>query len=87
MAKRQEELKRNAEAKIDELGTAREEEFYDLIAGLPPATLATVAESLIGIQSLHQAVTAKLNTVGGPIDTAMITRANGFQWIRHKSIS
>jgi hypothetical protein len=87
MAKRQEELKRNAEAKIDELGSAREEEFYDVIAGLPPATLATVAESLIGIQSLHQAVTAKLNTVGGPIDTAMITRANGFQWIRHKSIS
>lgn len=87
MAERQEELKRDAEAKIDELGSAREAEFYDVIGGLPPATLATVAESLIGIQSLHQAVTAKLNTVGGPIDTAMITRANGFQWIRHKSIS
>ncbi len=87
ISKRQEEIRNIAIAKIDELGSAREEEFYDVIAALPPATLATVAESLIGIQALHQAVTAKLNTVGWPIDTAMITRANGFQWIRHKSIS
>jgi hypothetical protein len=59
--------------------------FYDVLAGLPVASLVSVARSLIGVESLSQAVNAELNTVGGPIDTAIVTREHGFAWIEHKS--
>lgn len=56
------------------------------IAVLPPASLVDVARSLIEIQALRQTTTAQLSTVGGPIDVALITPDEGFQWVRHKSI-
>jgi hypothetical protein len=55
------------------------------IASLPVASLATVARSLIEVQSLSQTITGEMGTVGGPIDVATISRENGFQWVRHKS--
>ena len=58
-----------------------------VIAALPLASLATAARSLIEIQSLSQTITGEMGTVGGPIDVAMISRENGFQWINHKSVS
>ena len=57
------------------------------IASLPVASLATVARSLIEVQSLSQTITGEMGTVGGPIDVATISREHGFQWIRHKSTS
>lgn len=57
------------------------------IASLPVASLATVAQSLIEIQSLSQTITGEMGTVGGPIDVATISREHGFQWVRHKSTS
>ncbi len=61
--------------------------LFGVIAALPLASLATAARSLIEIQSLSQTITGEMGTVGGPIDVAMISRENGFQWILHKSIS
>lgn len=57
------------------------------IASLPVASLATVARSLIEVQSLSQTITGEMGTVGGPIDVATISREHGFQWVRHKSTS
>jgi hypothetical protein len=56
------------------------------IAALPPGSLIDVARSLIEIQALRQTTTAQLNTVGGPIDVALISPDEGFRWVRHKSI-
>lgn len=61
--------------------------LFGAIAALPLASLAAAAQSLIGIQSLSQTITGEMGTVGGPIDVAVISRENGFQWINHKSIS
>ena len=56
------------------------------ISALPVASLAAVARSLIEVQSLSQTITGEMGTVGGPIDVATISRENGFQWVRHKSV-
>jgi hypothetical protein len=56
------------------------------IAALPAASLVEVARSLIELQALRKTTTAQQGTVGGPIDVALITPTDGFQWIRHKSI-
>jgi hypothetical protein len=57
------------------------------IAGLPTATLADVARSLVELQALRQTTTAEQSTVGGPIDVAVISRSGGFEWIKHKSVT
>jgi hypothetical protein len=56
------------------------------IATLPVASLVDVARSLIEIQALRKTTTAQTPTVGGPIDVALISPTEGFQWIQHKTI-
>jgi len=56
------------------------------IAALPAASLVDVARSLIELQALRKTTTAQADTVGGPIDVGLITPADGFVWVRHKSI-
>lgn len=57
------------------------------MAALPTATMATVARSLVELQALRQTTTAEQSTVGGPIDVAVISRSNGFEWVRHKTMN
>lgn len=57
------------------------------MSSLSPADLVDVARSLIELQALRQTTTGQLNTVGGPIDVALISPLTGFEWIRHKTIS
>ena len=56
------------------------------ISSLSPADLVDVARSLIELQALRQTTTGQLNTVGGPIDVALISPLTGFEWVRHKTI-
>lgn len=56
------------------------------IAALPVGSLVDVARSLIELQALRKTTTAQTATVGGPIDVALISPIDGFQWIRHKTI-
>ena len=59
------------------------------VAILPVEELSLLAESMIHITSIRRKVALDDNvgTVGGPIDIAIITKADGFQWLRQKSIS
>ncbi len=57
------------------------------VAALPPAEVTRMAESLVGLQVLRQLTQADAETVGGPIDVALITRQDGFRWVRHKSLT
>jgi hypothetical protein len=65
----------------------RLDSFLENISGLPVASLASVAQSLIQVQALSILLRGQLRTVGGPIDTAVISRADGFLWNQHKSIT
>ena len=46
--------------------------------------MANMAENLVSITSLQRHFSSSDETVGGPIDVAVITRAEGFTWVRHK---
>ena len=44
----------------------------------------SVAEALVGITAVERKATRDAGTVGGPIDVALITRSEGFVWIKRK---
>jgi hypothetical protein len=61
--------------------------MLNTVAALPPAEVARMAESLVGLQVLRQLTQADAETVGGPIDVAIVTRHEGVRWVRHKSFT
>jgi hypothetical protein len=58
--------------------------FQRAIQMSPVKDLADFAGTLVGVQAAQAAFTQDNPTVGGPIDVAIITRHEGFQWIRRK---
>ena len=66
----------------------RQQVFVDpvvnTVENLPKRELAAMAESLVNITSFRQRVTPDTETVGGPIDVAVISRGDGFVWIKRK---
>ena len=56
----------------------------EMIAVLPKDELAKLAESLVDLTSLHRRVARDLETVGGPIDVAVISKGDGFIWVKRK---
>ena len=46
--------------------------------------LIEVAESLVGITSLKRKTSLEIETVGGPVDIAIITKSEGFVWVKRK---
>ena len=43
-----------------------------------------MAESLVNLTSFKRKVTMESETVGGPIDVAVISKGDGFIWIKRK---
>ena len=60
--------------------------FTSTLSGLPPTSLGKMAENLIELQILRQSSQAIQDTVGGPVDVAVITLDKGFEWFRHKTM-
>ena len=61
--------------------------FYPIaqsISALPKEELSNLAESLIKITSLKRKMQDTLETVGGPVDVAIITKGDGFIWTKRK---
>ena len=46
--------------------------------------LASMAESLVSITNLQRHFTSSEETVGGPVDVAVITKYEGFVWVKRK---
>jgi hypothetical protein len=51
---------------------------------LPKDELANMAESLVSLTSFKQRMSMDAETVGGPVDVAVISKGDGFIWIRRK---
>jgi len=51
---------------------------------LPVEEMAELAETLINLQSLKEKVTKNSETVGGPVDVAIITKNEGLLWAKRK---
>jgi hypothetical protein len=66
----------------------RQEKFIDPIVSvirfLPKDELAVVAETLINLTSFKRRISPESETVGGPIDVAVISKGDGFIWIKRK---
>lgn len=58
--------------------------ILDVVAVLPKDELASMAESFVNLTSLKRRVTMVSETVGGPIDVAVISKGDGFIWIKRK---
>jgi hypothetical protein len=66
----------------------RKEKFVDPVMAivdiLAKEDLAEMAESMVKITSLKRRVSPELETVGGPVDVAVISKVDGFVWIKKK---
>ena len=56
----------------------------NVIGMLPKDELAVVAETFVGLTSFKRRVSMQSETVGGPIDVAVISKGDGFIWIKRK---
>lgn len=55
-----------------------------VISMLPVEEMTELAETMIDLQSLKEKVTQPSETVGGPVDVAIVTRNEGFIWKKRK---
>lgn len=55
-----------------------------ITGSLPKDELAAMAEALVNLTKFRRRVTMERETVGGPIDVVVITKGDGFVWIRRK---
>jgi hypothetical protein len=73
---------------VDALRSQRKEAYSDPILDavqfLPKDELATMAATLVNLTSFKQRMSLDYETVGGPIDVAVISKGDGFIWIRRK---
>lgn len=95
-SKRRKEVLKASEAQVDSLATkasdtlkaARKAYFVDpitqLVSFLPRDELASMAESLVNLTSFKRRVSWDAETVGGPVDVAVISRGDGLVWIKRK---
>lgn len=54
------------------------------VAQLSKEDLAEMAESLVYLTYLKRRFTMDEESVGGPVDIAVITKGDGFVWIKRK---
>ena len=59
--------------------------ILEIVSSLPTINLAEMAESLINITSLRRHNSTDQDTVGGPTDVAIISKVDGFVWVKRKN--
>lgn len=73
---------------FDSLADHRNQKHFapirDAIRNLPKDELAHVAASLVNLNSFQKRLSPKPETVGGPVDVAVISKGDGFIWIERK---
>ncbi len=58
--------------------------IHRALTHLPKDELVTIAESLVNLESLRMKMSSDPETVGGPIDVAIMSKADGFVWVKRK---
>ena len=72
----------------EESKASHSDPFMTTTTGLPRKDLADVAERLVSISSFCAKMKSrKLETVCDPIDVALVSKGNGFVWIKNKRFS
>lgn len=60
------------------------QKVLDMVHFMSKSDLASMAESLVNLTSIKRKVSAETETVGGPVDVAVISKHEGFVWIKRK---
>ena len=55
-----------------------------MVSSLPKDELAAMAEALVNLTKFRRRVSTDEETVGGPVDVAVITKGDGFVWVKRK---
>lgn len=58
--------------------------IIDIVSHLPKDELSEMAESLVNLTSLRRRVSRDQESVGGPVDVAIISKGDGFIWVKRK---
>ena len=58
--------------------------LMDTIVNLDKEDMADMAESIVSLTSLLKRVSPEEETVGGPVDVAVISKGDGFIWMKRK---
>ena len=58
--------------------------IMSVVGSLPKEEMAEMAEALVNLTSLKRRVSPENETVGGPIDVAVISKGDGLVWIKRK---
>ena len=60
------------------------QKVMSMLSFLPKQELAYMAESLVNLTAFKRKVSDDHETVGGPIDVALISKTDGFIWVKRK---
>ena len=63
---------------------AMSSEFEKALTHIPKDELASVAVSLVNLNSFKKRMSMNVESVGGPVDVAVISKGDGFIWIDRK---
>jgi hypothetical protein len=55
-----------------------------VVGMLPIEEMARLAETLVELESLKEKVTRPMESIGGPVDVAAVSKHDGFIWIKRK---
>ena len=58
--------------------------LMNTVASMPKEELAAMAEALINLTAIKRRLSPDAETVGGPTDVAIISKGDGFVWIKRK---
>ena len=82
------DLSKVSKTLLEDVARYSDDEFVlpivTVVEYLPKEQLADMAESLVSLTALKRRVSNEDETVGGPIDVALITKGDGLIWIKRK---
>jgi hypothetical protein len=67
------------------IDTVYKDPIMDIVACMQKSELVAMAEAMVNLTALKRHVSTDSETVGGPIDVALITKGDGFIWIKKKT--
>lgn len=68
----------------DYIDTNYVNKLLEMVASLGKEDLGDMAENLVRMTCLKRHITTDEETVGGPVDVAVITKGDGFVWLKRK---
>jgi hypothetical protein len=69
---------------LEDLKEKNNREFKETVSAMPKQEMAYFAEALVNTTSMKHRVSSQRETVGGPVDVAVISRHDGFVWVKRK---